>query len=1153
MIQNLKFARINTDADEHDLKPDQGEYRMMENLVPPQRGVGRGSARNSMDGTLEVSIDLDEAIQYKCIGTIEDAPNARMFFFLYEHPHAGTRKDKIYVYDANTKTTKKIVDSEFLGWSENLKITGIQVLDEVLYWTDYELKYFRIQDDSQLIEINYYVLAIPGITENTYYFQAASEDGTITINISAPVTGPLSVSDVLDSVASQFNAISAFSTYFLAEKEVNAEVIKITSKSKEGNWLLTNNSTFIYFYFSTNYDAIPQEAIDFTMYPISPSSAPEITPVYDASIAINSIVNKNFQFAYRLLYTNNQISVLSPFSEFKVAARFPENLTSVEAFNAIDITLPIYFNKDKLKSLELLARNSITGDWFVVKEFNRSELFVGNFGLSIGLTYRFIGTEVQIGVATADAIKQQEGQPLETTDLQIQKNKLFVIENKIGFNVDPGDFQMTVTLMEGAGIAGKRYLKEGGNYNYALRFFDEFMRTDGTVHKRSNIRPRDTGFLSNNGGGKWFGSKQWAEISLTGKPPIWANFWTVVRSDELFFHSFFQARFRLHYFVRILASGETEADFEANADYYAMWGNVYKKRNIDQLSSWTYIHIHMPTNIPYVVERGMIVNFSNGIVFGGYGTILDVQGPMIILEKLQSDLVVYPTPVEIDGIYSASEWFEIFSQRTVVPDNSFHEIGQIGIIGNPGEETRQFNKFTDPYVFNSYGDLHHENNELGIDGDPTSILYWKFDFDTYNGDESHDDVTKRTYGSFESYSASYAATKVEGRELTPGYDFGYILDPSLETRNLGRPAPLLPNVREEERPSTIRWSNDYVANAAINGLHTFEPLNEYPLPLERGPIIKLQNAGEDVMLAIHSSGVTSLYIGKGIIRSADLNPTLITTEGVIGADTHLKYSFGTIHPESVSEVDGNVYFWDGIRNEPVRYAQNGLTSMATTFFTRVFFKKTIPSIFGTPDQYSCRTGYDRLLDMIWWTFDDGTNKLTIGFHEKEKAWICKAGFTPEYFGSSGETFLGFMNGVPWIHNADPVNVNNFYGTYYPSKATIVINMGDRLEKAWDGIVIDSNKIWDCPNIYNEEGQSSNLIANDFVWRDNLYYADFLRDINTPSELLKADQIAIRHGKFLSSQVLTIELELNEPTYHYIQSIGVAATMKAGHNLQVEKQ
>ncbi|KKM85621.1 hypothetical protein LCGC14_1287290, partial [marine sediment metagenome] len=291
-IQQLRFARINSDVDDHEIRPEQGEYRMIENMVPAQKGMGEGHMRESLNGTIAIAMPfLDDQLQYKCIGTSEDAPNNRIYFFLYEFPHAGTRKDKIYLYDANTKTTKELVESEFLGWTENLEITGIQVLDDVLYWTDYQLRYLRIQDDSQLIEFSYYAHEIFLPTPVTYFFQVQSQDEAITINVSADIMGPMSASDILDSVAIQFNNDSAFSAEFLAVKEVNAEVIKITAKTKTGNWYLSNAQLGTANYFSTNYDAIPQEAIDFTMYPIGPSSAPSITPVYDPSITINSIVN----------------------------------------------------------------------------------------------------------------------------------------------------------------------------------------------------------------------------------------------------------------------------------------------------------------------------------------------------------------------------------------------------------------------------------------------------------------------------------------------------------------------------------------------------------------------------------------------------------------------------------------------------------------------------------------------------------------------------------------------------------------------------------------------------------------------------------------------------------------------------------------------
>lgn len=1146
MIQNLKFARINTDADDHELKPDQGEYRMMENLVPPQRGVGRGYARNSIDGTIETTIDDAEYPTTRLtLGTFEDKPTGLVYFFIW----ASSDFHRIMEYNPKTKVSRRIIRSSNLPWTQSTKIVGVGVLDGVLYWTDPNLSYINIQDQTQYAEIDYNCRELESATLETFRFIADFQTGQ-DVNFQHNIQGPLSAAAAASDLVAALNVDSQFLASFTATLGVGSSVIKIVATGSPGTVELTGTPDVYFNYYQTNFVREPVSADDFYMYPIPPAYKPLIAPTVDTDILINKILDKNWQFASRVIYLNNQMSVLSRFSDIHPAAKFPEEVTDLAIPNTLRLQISIP-KPDYTKTIEIAARTSEVGDWFIIKTVDRAEFF-GTNGIFV---YEFNGTEQQIAIATADSIKQQEGTPRESVDLQLQKNKLFVIDNLTGFDYEENDMSLDISILEEARVEGNRYCKEGGLYNIAMRFFDGDMKTDGTVHKVTQMNipenPSTSWTTNPTGSGKLPSRKQYLSATPIGKPPLWARYFVFVRSDELRYGQFMQVHTLVHYYVRPQKEDDDLAEFRTG---YGMNGNVYiEVGEITSADNYRYIHLQLPTNMTIVPERGMIVNLlAGGISSDTRFTVLDVQGNMLVLEQPEG---------LTNAVFGTNELFiEIYNPKQTTETNNFYEIEGTNDVLNPGLDTRSF----DPGPYRLNGDVFNIVNE-------DEKLNWKYDWDDYTKNASTDEEQgirkdKYTWGYSESYTKSYSPTKfqdvvtgtieVENQQTDwteYGIDFGYIPDQSLASRNLGRPAPLLQNVREESRPSTLRWSNDYIANAAINGLHTFEPLNEYPLPLERGAITKLQRAGEDVMLAIHRAGVTSLYIGKGIIRSADLNPTLVTTDGVIGTDSELKYSFGTVHPESVEEVDGNVYFWDGNRNEPVRYAQNGLTPMASTFFAKVFFKKTIPGLFGSPDQYSCRTGYDRLLDIIWWTFDNGVDKLTIGFHETQKAWICKVGFTPEYFASSGEQFLGFVNGVPWLHNADPVNVGTFYGIYYPSKITLVANVGDRLEKAWDGIVVDSNQIWDCPMIYNEEGQESNLVANDFVWRDNLYYADFLRDINTPSELLKSGQVAIRHGKMLSSQVLTIEIELNSPTYHYLQSIGIAATFKAGHNLQVEKQ
>ncbi len=1151
MIQNIKFSRINTDVDGQEIRADEGEYRMMENLVPPKKGKGIGFRRESVPGTLEISVSYTGT--HKVIGFFEDAPNNRGFYFLWEE--AGSpRKDRIIMYDASTKTTTEIVASQYLGWTEDLKIEGISIIDDVLYWSDPIPKFYRIQDQSQFVEINYHVKGNPIATPYNYRFTAIHTDGT-QVNIIKPITGPLG--DVVTAIglADLFNNDPSFSSEFTATYITGGTTIKIIANTRIGKWKLTNPIELYFNFYSTNYDPDPRSLDNFQLYPVPPKDVPELTGIVDASIIINKILNRNWQFAIRQTYINNQITVISPYSEVFASAKYPEDVLDNSLPNSILIEVDAT-NLPFTKIVEILARTPDNGDWFIIKTLNRGDFF----SVSSKLLYTFTGTEQHIFIATADAIKQQEGTPRESRDLQLQKNKLFLIDDLTGYDTNEFEFFMNIDVVEESNVNGRRYFKDGGLYNIGTRFFDDDMRTDGTVHRITQVNIPDTGGLQWSGAGdsgKLPARKQYLEIGMTGRPPLWAYQWCFVRSDELRFEQFAQCHVSVHYYVR--PQIETDDPVAPTSDWYYMYGNQYMHTfQIDPTPvpedplQWRYLHLMLPTNIGIAVKRGMILNFLGDLDTGfpQIATILDVQGPMIVIDR--------PSGLTANLLSTTELFVEIYEEKNITETSSFYEASEIKGVINPGTSVRAFSAS----INTLRGDIFTIFND-------DVKLNWKYDWDDYsviNALTKHKGlrIDKYTYGHTESYSPSYKPTKIEdvqtespsgiiGSNYEYDYDFGYINDQSLATRNLGRPAILLQNTREESRPSTLRWSNDYIENATINGLHTFEPLNAYPLPLERGPVNKLQNVGNDIMLAIHSSGVTSLYIGKGIIRSADLNPTLITTEGVIGTDNQLKHSYGTVHASSVSEIDGNAYFWDGVRNEPVRYAQNGLTPLATTFKARVFFKETIPALFGAPDTYDCISEYDRLLNIIWFTFIKGATKLTIGFHESSTSWIGKVGFTPEYFGVVGDQFLGFVNGVPWLHNEDNANHNTFYGVTYKSRVNLDININASFEKAWMGMMVDSNKIWDIPVISNIEGQESNLVANDFIWRDNIYYADFLRDTNTPVEMLSGNQIALRHGKFLSSQVLSIEMELDSTEPHYLNSISVAAELKPGHHVQREKK
>ena len=150
---NHKFTlgRMNKDLDER-LVPN-GEYRDALNAqVTTSEGSDVGTLQNLL-GNVDISssfINFDGAgdpigdYEYHCIGSIVDGKTDRIYWLL-----AGTGKDIIAEYDYNTEIVSPIVVDIFnsntvagagsgrvLNFDKNFLITGINIIDDFLFWTD---------------------------------------------------------------------------------------------------------------------------------------------------------------------------------------------------------------------------------------------------------------------------------------------------------------------------------------------------------------------------------------------------------------------------------------------------------------------------------------------------------------------------------------------------------------------------------------------------------------------------------------------------------------------------------------------------------------------------------------------------------------------------------------------------------------------------------------------------------------------------------------------------------------------------------------------------------------------------------------------------------------------------------------------------------
>jgi len=200
-------SKMNQDLDDR-LIPN-GEYRSALN-------VSVGKSENSDVGTLQNvlgnnfiagnPIDIDDPNYIpglECIGYFMDNNNNRIYQFLTNQGDNGAAPllHQITVYDFGLNSYIVLVQGKFLNFSKASLVTGINLLENLLFWTDYNNQPRKINVQS--------AISAPATTANPYY----TREEQISVAKYAPVD-PIALVNVVTTTATA-NAVASI-TIFVA-------------------------------------------------------------------------------------------------------------------------------------------------------------------------------------------------------------------------------------------------------------------------------------------------------------------------------------------------------------------------------------------------------------------------------------------------------------------------------------------------------------------------------------------------------------------------------------------------------------------------------------------------------------------------------------------------------------------------------------------------------------------------------------------------------------------------------------------------------------------------------------------------------------------------------------------------------------------------
>ena len=318
---NFTGAKMNKDVDDRLIA--ENEYRNAINLqISKSENSDVGALQTILGNELVIDFNtLTGTPNLDCVGYFVDTSNNRVFLFLTDYTSPTTppyysplANNYIYVYNVLQNTYIKLVEGAFLNFSKTSPIIGVNLLEDLLFWTDNRNQPRKINVNNALSSSTYYTIEdqisvaklspvyapelytesteVPGEYETTMY-DVSSEflppyGSTAIVNGAITTTNTFVIDDPGTGFTPQIGQLVSGTGIPNSVRVVDYDPITFTVEVSSNITLLDN------------------QVIKFNA---NPYYNPEFIgdPTY--------LENKFVRFSYRFRFDDNEYSIFAPFTQ----------------------------------------------------------------------------------------------------------------------------------------------------------------------------------------------------------------------------------------------------------------------------------------------------------------------------------------------------------------------------------------------------------------------------------------------------------------------------------------------------------------------------------------------------------------------------------------------------------------------------------------------------------------------------------------------------------------------------------------------------------------------------------------------------------------------------------------------------------------------
>lgn len=631
-----------------------------------------------------------------------------------------------------------------------------------------------------------------------------------------------------------------------------------------------------------------------------------------------------------------------------------------------------------------------------------------------------------------------------------------------------------------------KVFKSGSQHKLAIIYYDAANRSG--LSQESKSLSFETDFFSKARPNGITGAK----VTVNHQPPEWAVAWQIGYSGRTSIGRFVHTR------LGTVVSG-SNGDFSAVLDPLTDYNT-----DIDGVISYDFVKGD---------RLRVILDTSDQYI----DTLVDVE-----IVSFDNNTITFKGSDSFD--MTTAKFVELYAPRDSQEDTFYYEIGRAYPIRNPGESDR----------------AHGTNGEIN---------FGLSDLDQFIG------IQPATIHLFDAGDVYYKERNFDVKTATPDVypveDVNYSDFYASAVWDKGRPNIADKNFSQKFNEARMYFTERFIEGSLINGSSTVYDVSFQDYERSSGSIKKL-HAEDNQLIMFQERKVSKVLVNENVLYDSSGNQigsvgqqSQVLSEAIAYAG---EFGIGC-NPESFAVYGNRKYFIDAERGAVLRLGLEGITPISTAGRQK-FFTSKMKELLQRNKNFNAFGGYDIQNGEYVISFEsqppvfefvigqgltviepaiEGTTEV---YNEMRKRWLHTYQWLPEMISRSMVELFMFKDGSIYRHPLESDNRNNFFGVDYPMIVSAVANHGASDVKVFQSVFTESTDVFEM-TATTPEGQATELIASDYDLREGVYYANLLRDQNTPgvtNPLLNGDNIR--------SYALTLEFTNESTSPQKLFSIGV---------------